>query len=233
MDRRCFGKIYDLHRANINAISDGLKVFFRCYSVNDSNVRKLVRTKVLSIFKPSFRRLIASGAQESSVGIFGGTEAVINRNTEGKKVAQTVRGALMPTKKTGKGRGRGSNTKKGQAKPAAGGSQKGKKKPHKRNNAKKGRAKATDTKAAEKKEAAAATDNSGPCKLQPGPDPDCQPLLGLFQGCGAWDDTRVSEIPRDANWPVSFPLQSAVEYVSATGLRPETEYYLYYSNFSC
>ena len=147
---------------------------------------------------------------------------VINCITEGKKVAQAVCGALMPTKKTGKGRGRGSNTKKGQAKPAAGGSQKGKKKPRKRNNAKKGGAKATDTKAAEKKEAAAATDNGGPCKLQPGPYPDCQPLLVLCQGCGAWDDTHVSNIPWDANWPVSFPLQPVVEFVSATGLQPDT-----------
>ena len=32
----------------------------------------------------------------------------------------------------------------------------------------------------------------------------------------------VSSIPQSADWPVSFPLQSAVEYVSATGLQPET-----------
>ena len=138
-------------------------------------------------------------------------------------VDQAMRGALMPAKKTGKGRGRGSNTKKGQTnKSAAGGSKKGKGKPRKRNNAKKGRAKAAETKAEEKKEATAAAGNGGPCKSQPGPDPDCQSLLGLCQGCGAWDDTRVSEIPRDANWPVSFPLQSAVEYVSATGLQLDT-----------
>ena len=91
-----FGRVYNLHRANINATSDGLKVFFRCYSVNESNVRKLVRTKVLSIFKPSFRWVIASGVLESSVGIFGGSEAVINRITERKKVEQVLRGAIMP-----------------------------------------------------------------------------------------------------------------------------------------
>ena len=49
-----FGRVYDLHRNNVNATSDGLKVFFRCHAVNDSNIRKLVRSKVLSIFKPSF-----------------------------------------------------------------------------------------------------------------------------------------------------------------------------------
>ena len=49
-----FGRVYDLNRENVNVTSDGLRVSFWCYSVNDSNIRKLVRTKVLSIFKPSF-----------------------------------------------------------------------------------------------------------------------------------------------------------------------------------
>ena len=35
-------------------------------------------------------------------------------------------------------------------------------------------------------------------------------------------DNTVSSISQSADWPVSFPLQSAVEYVSATGLQPET-----------
>ena len=44
----------------------------------------------------------------------------------------------------------------------------------------------------------------------------------LCRGCGASVYTIVSSIPRGADWPVSFPLQSAVEYVSAAGLQPET-----------
>ena len=35
-------------------------------------------------------------------------------------------------------------------------------------------------------------------------------------------DYTVSSIPRSADWPVNFPLQSATEYVSAMGLHPET-----------
>ena len=35
-------------------------------------------------------------------------------------------------------------------------------------------------------------------------------------------DLTVSQIPRNSDWPVSFPLQSAVEFVSASGLQPET-----------
>ena len=35
-------------------------------------------------------------------------------------------------------------------------------------------------------------------------------------------DKTVSSIPRQANWPVSFPQQSIVELISAWGLLPET-----------
>ena len=35
-------------------------------------------------------------------------------------------------------------------------------------------------------------------------------------------DNTVSSIPQSADWPVSFPLQSAVEYVSAMDLQLET-----------
>ena len=65
-----FSRVYNHHKDAVNATSDSLKVFFQCYVVNDSNVKKLVGSKVLSIFKPSFRRVIASRAQEPSVGYF-------------------------------------------------------------------------------------------------------------------------------------------------------------------
>ena len=35
-------------------------------------------------------------------------------------------------------------------------------------------------------------------------------------------DYTVSSIPQGADWPVNFPLQSAMEYVSAMGLNPKT-----------
>ena len=42
--------------------------------------------------------------------------------------------------------------------------------------------------------------------------------------CGCWVSmyNTVSSIPQSADWPVSFPLQSEVEHVSATGLQLET-----------
>ena len=44
------------------------------------------------------------------------------------------------------------------------------------------------------------------------------------------DDT-VASIPWSLDWPVSFPLQSATEYVSALGLNPETIVSILSKNF--
>ena len=41
-------------------------------------------------------------------------------------------------------------------------------------------------------------------------------------GWGALFDKTVSSIPRQADWPGSFPLKSLVELVSTWGLQPET-----------
>ena len=40
--------------------------------------------------------------------------------------------------------------------------------------------------------------------------------------CGASMDSTVASIPQSTDWPVSFPLLAAMEYVSAKGLSPET-----------
>ena len=70
--------------------------------LNDNNIRELVRSKVLGIIKPLFRQMIAGGAQESSVGIFGCCEEVINRLTEHKKINQAFWGTFLLTKKNSK-----------------------------------------------------------------------------------------------------------------------------------
>ena len=67
--------------------------------------------------------MIASRAQESSVGIFGGCESVINQISERKKVDQVLRGAFLPTKKNNKGKGKCPNARKGQAKKLAAGAE--------------------------------------------------------------------------------------------------------------
>ena len=48
----------------------------------------------------------------------------------------------------------------------------------------------------------------------------------ICHGCGVLYNKTVSFIPRQADWPVSFPQQSAVELVSAWGLLPEKIVYM-------
>ena len=72
-----------------------------------------MQSKVLRIFKLSFRQVIASGAQDSFVGNFGGSEEVFNILTERKKVDHALKSAILPKKKW---KDKGLNTKKGQAK---------------------------------------------------------------------------------------------------------------------
>ena len=84
--------------------------------MHDHNTMRLVRYKMMSIFKSSFRRVIASGATESNVCIFGGNSVVIERLIACKKVYQALMGALLPAKKAGKGKNKDSNPKKGSSK---------------------------------------------------------------------------------------------------------------------
>ena len=42
------------------------------------------------------------------------------------------------------------------------------------------------------------------------------------QGCGSRINIQVYQSPNDTDWPASFPLKSAVKYMSANGLQPET-----------
>ena len=42
------------------------------------------------------------------------------------------------------------------------------------------------------------------------------------RGCGIKFDKIVSDIPCQADWPVSFTLQFTVEFMSASDLQPET-----------
>ena len=64
--------------------------------------------------------------------------------------------------------------------------------------------------------------SSDPCKWISDSISFSQPSSSESCGCGASMDYTVSQIPWSTDWPVSFPLQSAVEFVSASGLQPET-----------
>ena len=142
---------------------------------------------------------------------------------ESKKQVTLLKSILLQTtKKSGK---TGKPGAKGGKKPAAKGS-KGK---NARRNAKnkqkpKTGAKAatnTDNKAA-KEPAATTAQANDPCKSTPVSSTYSHPTSHGSCGCGASMDYAVSSIPRCTDWPVSFPLQSAVQLVSTMGLQPET-----------
>ena len=54
-----------------NMTSDSLCVYLNLYSVTDSNNQRLVKSNMLSIFKPGLRRIVANATLDSYQGIFG------------------------------------------------------------------------------------------------------------------------------------------------------------------
>ena len=111
---------------------------------------------------------------------------------------------------------------KGAKKAAARGSKgKGKKNPRKKPD-KAAKTNSNDSKTQENSKEKGKKPND-PCKLvTPESITFSHPSSHGLRGCGASMNNTVSSIPRSADWPVSFPLQSAVEYVSATGIEPES-----------
>ena len=53
-----FKKIYGLLSTLANVTSDSVRVYLKLFSVKDANQRRLVRSKMSSIFKPSVRRAL-------------------------------------------------------------------------------------------------------------------------------------------------------------------------------
>ena len=123
---------------------------------------------------------------------------------------------MLQTKKTGKG-GK-ANAKKGKKPAAVGSKGKGKKNPKKRPNKKGAKKDSADSKEGSKEQDSKSSD---PCKWIFDSITFSHPSSCESCGCGASMDYSVSHIPWSTDWPVSFPLQSAVEFVSDTGLQLE------------
>ena len=138
---------------------------------------------------------------------------------ENKKINTIVKSSLLQTRKAGKA-GSKSGKNKGKKAAAEGSKAKSKKNPKKKAD-KKGAKKNSDN--SKDMEASKEKDKNDPCKLVTQESVKfCHPSsLGSCR-CGTSLDSTVSSIPRSADWPVSFPLQSAVQYVLAMGLHPET-----------
>ena len=136
---------------------------------------------------------------------------------DSKKQTQLTKSIMLQPKKPGKG---GKPNAKGGKKPAATGSKsKGKKNPKKRPNKKGAKKETADSKEGSKEQDSKSID---PCKWIFYSITLSHPSSCELCRCGVSMDHTVSQIPRSTDWPVSFPLQSAVEFVSATGLQPET-----------
>ena len=72
-----FGKVYEQLSRTANVTSDSIRMFLKLFSVTDANQRRLVKSKMASIFKPAFRRALLKSSQDSSEGIFGGKSNVL------------------------------------------------------------------------------------------------------------------------------------------------------------
>ena len=204
-----FGKVYVQLARTANVTSDSIRVFLKLFSVTDANQRRLVKSKMASIFKPTFRRALLKSSQDSSEGIFGGKSNVFKNMEENKKQSTLLKAVILQTKKPRKA---GKPGAKGGKKPAAQGSKAKGKKPRKRPVKKGAKQDSTDSK---DKEGDSKTDSkNGPCKLTR----DAQtrefeipseklgfslqssshshpPSLVESCGCGASMDYTVSSIP--------------------------------------
>ena len=138
---------------------------------------------------------------------------------ENKKINTLVKSSLFQTRKAGKASGKSGN-KKGKKAADEGSKTKSKKNPKKKAD-KKGAKKNSDN--SKDMEASKEKDKNDPYNLVTQKSIKfCHPSsLGSCR-CGTSIDSTVSSIPQSADWPVSFPLQSAMDYVSARGLHPET-----------
>ena len=75
----------------------------------------------------------------------------------------------------------------------------------------------------EKEDSAKEKENNDQCKSVTSESlTSCHPSNPGSCGCGASMDYTVSSIPQSVDWTVNFLLQSAMEFVSAIGLHPET-----------
>ena len=114
-----FRQMYAALASLANVTSNSVCVYLRLFEISDFNQRRLVRSKMSTIFKPNFRLALNTNTSDSSQGIFGGVSNVIKNLKEAKETNTLVKSSLFQTKKLGK-----ADTKSGKnkgKKPVAGG----------------------------------------------------------------------------------------------------------------
>ena len=217
-----FPQMYPALADFANGTSDSDWIFLCLYSVTDFNQRRPAKQKMATIFMPNLRQALTSYTVDSFQGIFGGEEQVTKTLENSKKQNTLIKGSLLATKKAGKA-GTKSGNNKGKKTAAGGVKAKGKKGAKKKAGAKpKAKANSDDSKGKEQS-SFKEQDKDVPCKsISFNNLTSCHPSNPESCKCGTSMDYTVASIPWDADWPVSFLLQSVTKYVSTMGLHLET-----------
>ena len=214
-----FRHVYDLSAKMTFATSEHLNVFFRLSGFHDDALRRLVRHKLLMLFKPKVRKAVMKGAGQNKVGLFGRDEAVSNRIVESRKKDGIIRSAIL-TPAAGKQKSKskkksktktgtkGASSKKDGEAGKAGATKKTKKSKVAKVKAKKA-----------KTDSAAKTDGAGAAPQGSG-ESSITAVLSSQHTDSLMGDV-ISDISRESSWPSSFPLKSAVEAVTNAGFKPE------------
>ena len=85
-----------------NVTSNGVCVYLKLFSVTDANQRRLVRSKMSTIFNSNVRWALNLKTSDSSQGIFGGVSNVLKNLEESKKINMLVKSSLLQTKNLGR-----------------------------------------------------------------------------------------------------------------------------------
>ena len=96
-----FTSLYGKFAKTVNFSSDSLRVFLELHSVNDTNQRRLVRSKMANIFKPAFRQHLLKQSSDPAQGIFGGEDVMFKNMEESKKQVLLTKSIMLQTKKPG------------------------------------------------------------------------------------------------------------------------------------
>ena len=81
-------KLYSSLAKTANITGDSVRVFLNLFADNDSNQRRLVKSKMVNIFKPQVRWALLRDNSGATLGIFGGDSNTLQNLEESKKQSQ-------------------------------------------------------------------------------------------------------------------------------------------------
>ena len=87
-------KQYNALKDTANVTSDSIRVFLYLFAINDTNERRLVKSKMVNIFKPGVRQAFLRDNSGATEGIFGGDSNAFKNLEESKKQNQLMKAVL-------------------------------------------------------------------------------------------------------------------------------------------